>query len=256
MDALPAASASPLVAEWACNCRVPPPPDLLDLDTARRVAAQERVAADVVATISAALDLAAPGPEHRPRVCPPGWWRSSVQMADCSPFGRLVLMAAGTEGVPLEYRAGPGRDHRASGVNAAAWAHLVTHESAHGAHFATMGLDAAAAALTDPARRLGDEPPGFAPFVRGLHERMTGRPLPSHYDARRWPLRAPGLADWLGGIVAAVAPHAVVRRLGRRVTDDEWRPAWAQEAYRDHVEGERIAAAAAAFRPARREPAA
>jgi hypothetical protein len=247
------APSSTVTFGWSCDVRVPPPPHLLDHDTARRIAAQEAIAAGVVAAVLGALAIPPPEPEHRPRVIPPGWWNSSAQMADCSALGRVVVMACGIEGVALDYLARADQDHRASGVDALSWSVLLAHEAAHAVHCALIGVGAASAAILDPARRPGDEPEGFLDAVGIVHVAMTGAPLPAGFDRRRWPLGAPGLAGWLEAVAVSVLPYAVASEPVAKPSQADFLLAWGQEAYRDQVEGERMRAEAAAYWAERKE---
>ncbi len=250
MDApIPAAeTAPPLVATLGANARVPPPPDLLDADTRQKVEAQERILMGVMRDVLGVAQVAMPGPVHRARVCPPGWWGSTAIYGGCSVFGRVVMMSAGSAGLDLDHVAGPGSDFRIRGLSPEAWAVIAGHEACHAAHNATIGIGAAAAAALDPDRRPGEEPAGFAEFVRGFHHRWTGKPLPDAYDATRWPQDAPGLGGWLLLIAFNVSAYALPPRPGRKPTDEEWALAWRREASVGCWEDDQMRAAAAAWR--------
>lgn len=192
------------------SVRVIPPPDLLDADLRLRIEAQQHVLRYVVGTLTAAVDApldAAVRIKHA--IIPCGWWFSAHALGLTDARGRVSMIAAGINGVPLGYRLGPDLDHRWQGLDAMAWAVIATHESAHAAHHLLIGIDAAAAALMDTTRQPGQEVEGFAGFVRHVHQRVTGKPLPEGFNAARWPLGAPGLAGWLEGLANAVLPFAV-----------------------------------------------
>ncbi|MBR0671166.1 hypothetical protein [Neoroseomonas soli] len=250
MDAPNAAAetAPPLVATFGANCRIPPPPELLDADTRQMIEAQDRILMGVMRDVLGVAQIPMPGPVHRARVCPPGWWGSSAIFGSCSPFGRVVMMAAGAEGMALDHVAGPGSDFRIRGLSPEVWAVIAGHEACHAAHWASLGPGAAAALATDPDRRPGEEPAGFGAFVRELHHRWTGRALPGGYDPLRWPQDAPGLGVWTALVACAVSAVAIPPPLGRQPSEEEWMRAWRREASINCWEDDQMRAAAAAWR--------
>src|SRR5687767_13950132 len=99
-------AARPPVASLPSLGRLPAPPEMLDEPMRRRITGQEGLLTALLTDVMRVAGAAMPDPINRPRVCPPGWWCSTEIFGDCSIFGRVVMVFAGSDGLPLDHVVG------------------------------------------------------------------------------------------------------------------------------------------------------